>query len=344
MWNPNAGAADAVDDSEREGVGAIGSVLGRRGETALGWLVVRRLLSTVPLLLGVMLVTFALVRGAGGSPFTPPPGYVQAGAAHQRTLERFYRLDEPWPVEFGVYVKHVVTFDFGPSLVLRDLDVDALIRESVPVTLKLVLIAAAWAFPAGVFLGLWAAARRDSLVDLIATSTASAFLVVPVFFVAFVLHKYLVVEWAIAPPGFTSWRARILPALALGLGLAGYVGRLVRTAVLETLAEDYVRTARAKGLREQRLLYVHVLRNSLAPVLSAAIPMVALLLTGAFFVENAFRIPGVSFYFVEAARLRDYPVILNLTVVLAAVVVTANAIADILLALIDPRIRERVRA
>ena len=311
---------------------------------SLSALVVRRLLSAIPLLLGVMLLTFALVRGAGGSPFTPPPGYVQAGEAHQRTLERFYRLDEPWPVEFAVYVKHVVTFDFGPSLVLRNLDVDALIRESVPMTLKLVLLAAVWAFPVGMLLGLWAAARRNSLVDLLATSTASVFLFVPVFFVAFVLHKYLVVEWSLVPPGFATWDARILPALALGLGLAGYVGLLVRTAVVEALSEDYVRTARAKGLRERRVLYVHVLRNSLVPVLSAAIPMVALLITGAFFVENAFRIPGASFYFIEAARLRDYPVILNLTVVFAAIVVIANTIADILVALFDPRIREQMRA
>jgi ABC-type dipeptide/oligopeptide/nickel transport system permease component len=185
-----------------------------------------------------------------------------------------------------------------------------------------------------------AAVRRSSLVDYLATSAATVLLVVPVFFVSYVLSRYLALEWHAFPLGWDGWRAKLLPTFALGLAPAGYVARLVRGAVVETLQADYVRTARAKGLRTPRVVGMHVLRNSAVPLLSAAVPMIALLITGAFFVESYFGVPGASVAFLNAARARDYPMVLGLTVALAAVVLAANLLADVVLAVLDPRIRE----
>lgn len=305
--------------------------------------VLRRLLAVVVLVPAVMLVTFALMRGAGGSPFRPPEGYVVVPGPYQRILEDFYHLDEPWLVEFAIYVKNVFTFNFGPSQVQRSLDIDAVIRSSFPITLELVFLAVACAIPLGVGLGVLAAAHRSSGIDFATTSAASVLLVVPVFFVAFLLSDYFVFEWHLFPPGWGSWKARVLPSLTLALAPTGYIARLVRGAVVEQLQEDYVRTARAKGLEWRRILWVHVLRNSLVPFLAAAVPMLALLITGAFFVERLFLVPGVSAFFVEAALTRDYPLLMALTVVLAIVVLLANLVADVALAVLDPRIREAAR-
>ncbi len=303
--------------------------------------VARRVLWTVPVLLGVMALTFALMRGIGGDPFRPPEGYIGVPETYARILRAYYHLEEPWAVEFAYWVKNVFTFQFGPSLVLRDLNIESIVRNALPVTLELVLLAAAWAVPVGVALGVWAATHRGRLVDFLATSAASVALVVPVFFVAYLLNTYLVLEWHLVPRGWDGAGTKVLPILSLGLAPVGYVARLVRAAVVETLEEDYVRTARAKGLRQRRIVWLHVLRNSLAPLLSAAIPMLALLVTGAFFVEQAFAVPGASSFFIEAARTRDYPMVMNLTAALAAIVLVANLISDVLLALVDPRIREQ---
>ena len=305
--------------------------------------IVRRLVSTVIVLLLVMLGTFALIRGWGGNPFRPPDGYIPVPGPLQRELGHFYHLDDPWFVEYAVYVKHVFTFDFGPSMVFRSLDVTDVITQSFPVTLELVLLAAAWAIPLGVGLGVVAALRRNTVTDFVTTSVASVFLVVPVFFAAFVFSKYLVGDWGFFPAGWDSWSARILPSFVLALAPIGYIARLIRAAMVETLEEDYVVTARAKGLRRWRIIGVHVLRNSLVPFLSAVPPMLALLLTGTLFVERFFGIPGMASYFLDAVNTADFPVIMGVTVAIEIVVLAAVLVSDILLALVDPRIREQAR-
>jgi oligopeptide transport system permease protein len=306
--------------------------------------IVRRLLSSLLVLLFVILVTFALMRGAGGSPFRPPEGYTAPPLALQLKLRDYYNLDEPWFVEYLTDVRKISTLHFGPSLLDRYVSVDDVMRESFPVTLELVLLAAAWAVPFGIGLGVFAAVRRGSLLDVLATSAASTFLVVPVFFVAYVVSTYFARDWNLVPLGWDSWQARVAPSLVLALAPTGYIARLVRAAVVDTLEEDYVRTARAKGLYLNRILWVHVVRNSLVPFFSAAMPMLALLITGALFVEQFFGIPGAATSFLDAARTRDYPLLLGLTTGLAAVVLAANLAADVALALIDPRMREPLGA
>jgi ABC-type dipeptide/oligopeptide/nickel transport system permease component len=303
--------------------------------------VIRRVLWSIPLVVLVMLATFALLRGAGGTPFMPPEGYVGVPETYEQFLRDFYHLDEPWLVEFAHYVKNVFTLDFGPSLLHRNLTVDDVVEQAAPITLQLVLLAAAWAIPLGIATGLAAAAYRNAWVDRLLTSTATVFLVVPVFFVAYVTGRYVAREWHLVELGWQDWDTRLVASFVLALAPIGYVARLVRAAVVEELVEDYVRTARAKGLRRRRILWSHVLRNSLTSSLSAAVPLLALLVTGAFFVEDAFGIPGASSFYVEAARTRDTPVLLGVTVVLALFVIVANALADIALALLDPRTLER---
>ena len=294
--------------------------------------VLKRVLWAIPIVLLVMLLTFLLMRSAGGSPFQPAP--------LQQEMTDFYHLDDPWYVEFAQYVKNVVTLDFGPSLVNRYHTVDDAVEQGFPVTAQLILLAAAWAIPVGILLGLFAAVRRSSVLDHLATSAASVLLVVPIFFVTYVLSRYLVYDWDVFPLDWETWQGKVLPVFALGLAPAGYAARLTRAAAVDTLQSDYVRTARAKGLRSSRVVGAHVLRNSSVPLLSATPPMLALLVTGAFFVETAFAVPGVSAEFVQAARAKDYPMILGLTVALTVLVLLVNLIADVLMAIIDPRMRE----
>jgi ABC-type dipeptide/oligopeptide/nickel transport system permease component len=300
----------------------------------------RRLLWSVPLLFLVMLATYALMRGMGGDPFVLPEGFAGLPLPLERDLREYYRIDEPWFVEFAHYVANVAQFEFGPSLNRRGVTVDSVIEQSLPVTGLLVFLGAAVALPVGFALGLLGAVRRGAGADTTATALATVLLVVPVFFVAWVLSRYPALEWHWLPLGWEGWDARIMPVLTLALAPIGYIARLVRSSVVEQLGEDYVRTARSKGLRRDRVLLVHVLRNALVPVLSAVVPMLALLITGAFFVEQYFGIPGASQAFLDAARLRDFPMVMGLTVVLAAVVFAVNLLTDILIAILDPRVLE----
>jgi ABC-type dipeptide/oligopeptide/nickel transport system permease component len=301
---------------------------------------VRRLLWTIPLVLLVMLATFALMRGSGGDPFNPPEGFAPLPTPLQEQLRDYYNLDSPWIVEFGTYVRNVATLDFGPSLVLRGVTVDDVIAQSFPITLELIAFAAALALPIGLALGLLAALRRNSVSDLLATSTASVLLVIPVFFVAYVLSRYPIFRWHIVGGGWDGVAPKILPSLSLALAPTGYVARLIRATVVETLEEGYVRTARGKGLRFHRIVLVHTLRNSLSPLVAAVVPMLALLVTGAFFVEQFFMIPGASTFFLQAAQTRDYPMLLGLTVAMTVLILLANLLADTLLMALDPRLRE----
>ena len=309
--------------------------------------IIRRLLTTIVLVLAVMLVTFALMRGMGGTPFsTPLDPNSGVPRAVEIQLRDFYKLDEPWFVEFANYVKNVFTFRFGPSLVppprfgAQRVSVDEVMRENFPVTLQLAGLAAAWAIAFGIPLGLVAALRRGSALDYLASSLATALLVVPIFLITSLASRHLVHGTDLFPAGWDSWRTRLLASLTLSLTAIGYIARLIRAATVETLQEDYVRAAQAKGLRAKRIVVAHVLRNSLTPFLAAAAPTLALLVTGAFFVEAAFGIPGAAEQLVSAATRRDYPMLMGLTVAVVVVVAIVNLLADVVASLLDPRLRE----
>jgi oligopeptide transport system permease protein len=187
-----------------------------------------------------------------------------------------------------------------------------------------------------------AALRANSRLDYALRALASVSLAVPNFLVATLLIYFLALKLGWFPTsGWTeSWRHKVLPTAALALGPTAYFARLARGTMLETLQQDYVRTAKAKGLRWRRIVVVHVLRNSLIPVVTAAGPLLGFLITGSFIIEFIFAIPGIGRYYVTAVQARDYTVVMGLTVILSLIIVVANMIVDILYGVLDPRTRE----
>lgn len=301
--------------------------------------VARRLLTAVLVLLITLFVTFMLMRGIGGTPFYPAEGY-SIPLYLQRELTAYYHLDQPWPVQFAVYLWHIVRFDFGPTLSYRDQTVTAVIHGGVPVSLELAGLATALALLLGLPLGLASTLRRGGPLDVAATAVSTILLATPVFLFAELGRDDFIAKWNLGELGWSGPRSAWLPVITLALAPAGYVARLVRAGAVDTLSEDYVRFAHAKGLRRGRILIVHVLPNSLTPFLSAAVPTLALLVTSAFFVERVYQVPGAADAFITAAERRDYPLVLGLTAVLAAIVVLASLAADVLAAALDVRLRE----
>ena len=304
--------------------------------------VIRRILWTIPVILLVILLTFTMMRQIKGNPFQVTERAVPASI--QRNLDRKYHLDKPWYLQYAYYVEGVFKFDLGPSLVQRNQSVNDIIKEHFPTSLKLGCLAMLWAVLIGIPLGLLAALRANKWPDYTAMFVANVGFAVPSFLIATLLIYFFAVRWGdifdIPTSGWTTWQSKILPTIALGLGPMAYFARLTRGSVLETLQQDYIRTARAKGLRRRRVVVVHTLRNSLIPVVTAAGPILGFLITGSFVIEQIFAIPGIGRYYVTAVTGRDYSVVMGLTVLLAMIVIIANMVVDILYGILDPRTRE----
>jgi oligopeptide transport system permease protein len=302
--------------------------------------VIRRVVWTIPVILLVILLTFALMRQIEGNPFRTSERAIPAEI--QRNLEEKYGLNDPWYVQYANYVKGVFTFELGPSLVLRNRDVNDIIASHFPRSLELGALAFLFALVFGIPLGMVAALRPNSIVDYAAMFFSNVGFAVPSFLVATLLIYFAALEWDLGFPtsGWTTWESKVLPVIALGLGPMAYFARLVRGTMLETLQADYIRTARAKGLRRSRVVLVHTLRNSLIPVITAAGPLLGFLITGSFVIEQIFAIPGIGRYYVTAVTARDYSVVMGLTVLLAMIVIVANLVVDLLYGYLDPRTRE----
>jgi oligopeptide transport system permease protein len=297
---------------------------------------------TVPVILLVIFFTFILMRQIEGNPFRTSERAIPSSI--QENLERKYGLNDPWWSQYARYVRNVATFDLGPSLVLRNRDVNDIVREHFPPSLELGALAMLFALVFGIPLGVYAALRANKAGDYTAMVVANVGFAVPSFLVATLLIYFFAVRWGdifdFPTSGWTTWQSKVLPVIALGLGPMAYFARLTRGSVLETLQQDYVRTARAKGLRQRRIVAVHVLRNSLIPVVTAAGPILGFLITGSFVIEQIFAIPGIGRYYVTAVTARDYSVVMGLTVLLAIIVIIANMVVDILYGILDPRTRE----
>jgi len=301
--------------------------------------VVRRLVWTIPVVLLVILLTFSMMKQIGGNPFRQTERAVPESI--QRNLERKFGLDKPWYVQYLQYVKNVFTFDLGPSMVLRGRSVNAIVQEQFPRSIQLGGLAMLFALVVGVPLGAVAALKQNSAADYSAMVVSNVGFAIPSFLVATLLIYFVSLKWGLLPTsGWSTWKHRILPPIALGLGPMAYFARLARGSMLETLQQDYVRTARAKGLRWRRVVVVHVLRNSLIPVVTAAGPFLGFLITGSFIIETIFAIPGIGRYYVVSVQARDLSVTMGLTIILALIIVVANLIVDILYGLLDPRTRE----
>jgi ABC-type dipeptide/oligopeptide/nickel transport system permease component len=304
--------------------------------------IVRRLLWTIPVILLVIFLTFVLMRQIEGNPFRTSERAIPESI--QQNLEEKYGLDRPWYVQYAKYVEGVVTLDLGPSLVLRNRDVNGIVKEHLPPSLELGALAMLFALTFGIPLGMLSALRANSIFDYGAMFVSNVGFAIPSFLVATLLIYFFALEWGdvfgLPTSGWTTWQSKILPTIALGLAPMAYFARLTRATMLETLQSDYIRTAKAKGLRWRRIVVVHVLRNSLIPVVTAAGPILGFLITGSFVIEQIFAIPGIGRYYVTAVTARDYSVVMGLTVLLAVIVIVANLVVDILYGILDPRTRD----
>ncbi|HET8527824.1 MAG TPA: ABC transporter permease [Gaiellaceae bacterium] len=301
--------------------------------------VVRRVLWTIPIILLVIFMTFWMMRAIKGSPFRRTERAVPA--AVMANLDRKFGLDKPWYVQYGKYVKDVATFDLGPSLVLRNQNVNDIVKQHFPVSAELGGFAMLLAIVVGVPLGILSALRANRVTDYIAMLFANLGFAIPSFLVATLLIYEFAAQLRWFPTnGWDTASSKVLPVIALSLGPLTYFARIVRGQMLETLQQDYVRTAKAKGLRWKRVVVVHVLRNSLIPAVTAAGPLLGFLVTGSFIIENIFSIPGIGRYYVTSVSGRDYSTVMGITVLLSILIIVANMIVDILYGFLDPRTRD----
>jgi oligopeptide transport system permease protein len=301
--------------------------------------VVRRVLWTIPIILFVIFMTFLMMKAIKGSPFRRTERAVPPAVL--ANLNRKFGLDKPWYQQYFTYVENVAKFDLGPSLVLRNQDVNGIVRDHFPVSAELGGFAMLLAIVVGVPMGILAALRANRITDYLLMLFANLGFAVPSFLVATLLIYFFAGKWGFFPTnGWTSWDSKVLPVVALSLGPLTYFARIVRGQMLETLQQDYVRTAKAKGLRWKRVVVVHVLRNSLIPAVTAAGPLLGFLVTGSFIIENIFAIPGIGRYYVTSVSGRDYSTVMGITVLLAILIIVANMIVDILYGYLDPRTRE----
>ena len=309
--------------------------------------VARRLLLTVPVLLGISFIVFAMVSLAPGDAINIMLGSETANPANVERLRRELGLDQPWYVQYVDYMQRLLHGDLGQSFTYRR-PVAEQIRERFPNTLLLTAGACVFALAVALPLGTAAAARPNGVVDFLSRTVAMLGVSLPSFYLGLLLIIWFGLELRWFPiRGIGNWeeglwpflRHLVLPSVTLGSSLAGFLTRLTRSALLETLAADYIRTARAKGLTELRVLVRHGLRNALLPVVTAFGLQFGALLGGAVVVETIFSWPGMGLLAVTAIRQRDIPVIQGTVLVFAVSFVVVTLIVDLLYALIDPRIR-----
>ncbi len=298
---------------------------------------VRRLLWLVPVLFFVATITFLLMHNVPGGPWSqdrPFPPQVEAN------LNKKYNLDKPLLQQYGIYLKDLVHGDLGVSFAQRGRPVSGMIKSGLKKTAALGILSFIVAAAVGLTLGTVAAFNQNGPADYICVFFATIGASFPNFIIAMFLILLFVVKlhW-FNVIGFGNWKNSVLPVLSLAFLPASYISRITRSSVLEVIRQDYVRTARAKGLAEFVVDVRHIVRNSLIPVLTVLGPIFAALVSGSFIIEFVFSIPGIGREFVESTFNRDYGVIMGTTLFYALVIVLANLIVDILYAVVDPRIR-----
>jgi oligopeptide transport system permease protein len=302
--------------------------------------ILKRLFSIIPTLLIVATLVFVLVRLVPGGPFDQERA---VPAEIQRQLNAKYHLDDPVWKQYGDWLYALVAHgDLGPTFKYPNRTVNEIIRLSLPVSLQLGALAMLFALAVGVPLGIIGATRQNTRADHIAMATAMVgvsvprFVLAPLLILAFSLKLYWlpVARWE-------TWRHMVLPVICAGLPAAAYIARLTRGGMLEIVRSDFIRTARAKGLSELRIILKHALKGGLLPVVSYLGPGFSGLLVGSLVVEKIFNIPGMGRYFVEAASNRDYNLVMGVMLVYGVILMVFNTLVDIAYALIDPRVELR---
>ncbi|MBE5827533.1 MAG: ABC transporter permease [Butyrivibrio sp.] len=298
--------------------------------------IVKRIFLAIVTIWVVITVTFFVMHAVPGGPFI---GEKAVSESVMAAMEAKYGLDKPLGVQYLTYLGDVVTkFDFGPSLKQKGRTVNAIIFDGMKTSAKLGLIAALIALVTGVILGSVAALRRNRLIDRIIMIITTAFVSMP----SFIMGSLLLIAFAINlkwfPANGASKNGLVLPVLTLSLYPMAYITRLTRSSMLEVLGQDYIRTAKAKGVSGVKIIFGHALKNSLIPVITYFGPMLAGIVTGSLVVEQIFAVPGIGRAFVNSITGRDYPLIMGTTIVLATLIVIMNLVGDIMYKVVDPRI------
>lgn len=300
-------------------------------------LLIKRMLTAIPVLLVVATLTFFLMRLVPGGPFDADKNLPPAIVAN---LNAKYQLDKPVAQQYVTYLSRVVRGDLGISYKYLNRTVRDILGEAMPVSIQLGFTALVLAVLIGVPLGTIAAVNRGSWIDVTAMFLSTAGISVPGFVIGAFLIFIFGVWLKVLPVALweTPWHM-VLPSLTLAFSPAAYLARLTRASVLEVLEKDWVRTARSKGLSRWATVIKHTLRNALVPVVTVLGPLTAILITGSFVVEYLYAIPGMGRFFVTAVTNRDYDLIMGTTLVFAALLIVTNAIVDVAYQILDPRMK-----
>ena len=298
--------------------------------------ILKRILLAVLTVWVVITVTFFVMHAVPGGPFL---GEKAISKEAQAALEAKYGLDKPLFEQYTTYLRDIVTrFDFGPSLKQRGRQVIDIIMDGMKTSAKLGLIAAFAAAVVGIVLGAAAAIRRNTVLDKVIMVITTAFVSMPSFIMGSFLLIFFAVKLGWLPANGSTMKGLILPIVTLALYPMAYITRLTRSSMLDVLGQDYIRTARAKGVSKRRIIFGHALKNSLIPVLTYFGPMLAFIVTGSMVVEQIFAVPGIGRQFVSSITNRDYTMIMGTTIFLASLIVILNLITDLLYKVVDPRI------
>jgi oligopeptide transport system permease protein len=307
----------------------------------MGRYILSRLTGLIAVLLAASFVTFALMKMVPGGPFDAwalqnaqmiPEELVEM-------MEKKYGYDKPFFEQYMLFLKNAIRFDFGNSLYSSGRSVNEIIAQHWPYTLQLGLLTLAFSSVVGLTLGIAAAMKQGSFIDHFGTGLTLLFQAIPGFVFAVLMQYILSVKLHWVPTG--GWETPkhwIMPVLANSLGPILILQRYTRSAVADVIRSDYVRTARAKGMSERRVTLIHVFKNALTPVVTVAGPMMAGLITGSFFIERIFRVPGLGWYFGSAIANRDHVLIMASTVMYTAILSITYLLTDLVYALIDPRV------
>lgn len=303
----------------------------------MGKYIITRILQSFLVLMLVATITFLLMNMVPGSPFLsekPPSPEVM------EQLNKKYGLDKPLSVQLKRYLINTLKLDFGVSLKMqKNRPVIEIIKEMFPTSAKIGIIALSWSILVGLPLGCLAAYHRGDGVDSFLRVLTTIGISVPGFVVATLLLIFFGVKLKMLPTmGLGKVSAYILPCFSLGFNPMCYIARLSRSSMLDVINQDYIRTARAKGVPASKILFKHALRNAFIPVLTYLGPLTASILCGSFVVESVFSLPGMGRYFINSILNRDYPIIMATTIFFAALVIFMNLVVDILYKFVDPRI------
>ena len=300
--------------------------------------VIRRLLLIIPTMFFVALITFSLAHAAPGSPFDRNPNRSLPEATIER-LNRFYGVDRPIHEQFVIYIGNLLRGDLGSSFT-RDRPVVDIISQGIGNTAQLGIQALLLAIAFSIPLGIISALKQNTPVDYLSLLLATIGTTIPGFVTAIFLIYIFGVTFHLLPiVGWGTWQHMVMPTLVLALGPGAFLTRITRASMLEAIRQDYVRTARSKGLGERAVIVGHALKNALIPVATIVGPATAGLITGSFIIEQLFSVPGIGRFYVLSINQRDYPMIMSTTLLYAFIIVIANLTVDIVYGALDPRIK-----